>query len=38
MNYEVTIQSKAFQEIENAYRWFCDNSTPDIANNWYNEL
>lgn len=38
MNYIVTIQSQAFQEIENAYRWLCDNTTPDIANNWYNEL
>ena len=38
MKYEVTIQSEAFQEIESAYRWLCDNSTPDIANNWYNDL
>ena len=38
MKYEVTIQSEAFQEIESAYRWLCDNSMPDIANNWYNDL
>jgi len=38
MKYEVTVQAAAFQEIENAYRWLCDNSAPDVANNWYNDL
>lgn len=38
MKYDVTVQAEAFQEIENAYRWLCDNSRPDVANNWYNDL
>ncbi|MBE9259558.1 MULTISPECIES: type II toxin-antitoxin system RelE/ParE family toxin [Aphanizomenonaceae] len=38
MNYQVIIQPTAFQEIETAYRWMCDNLSPEVANNWYYEL
>lgn len=38
MNYQVTIQPEAFQEIEDAYRWLCDNLSPDLANKWFNDL
>ena len=38
MTYQVTVQPEAFQEIEQSYRWLCDNRTPDLANDWYNDL
>jgi plasmid stabilization system protein ParE len=38
MSYRVLIQPAAFQEIETAYRWMCDNLNPEIANNWYYDL
>ncbi|MFM5983395.1 MAG: type II toxin-antitoxin system RelE/ParE family toxin [Sphaerospermopsis kisseleviana] len=38
MNYDVIIQPTAFQEIETAYRWMCDNTSPELANNWYYQL
>jgi hypothetical protein len=38
MSYLVLIQPAAFQEIETAYRWMCDNLNPDVANNWYYDL
>ena len=38
MNYEVIIQPTAFLEIETAYRWMCDNTTPELANKWYYQL
>jgi plasmid stabilization system protein ParE len=38
MNYQVIIQPTAFQEIETAYRWMCDNLSPEVANSWYYEL
>jgi plasmid stabilization system protein ParE len=38
MNYQVTIQPDAFQEIEDTYRWLCDNLSPDLANKWFNDL
>jgi plasmid stabilization system protein ParE len=38
MNYQVSIQPEAFQEIEDAYRWLCDNLSPDLANRWFNDL
>jgi hypothetical protein len=37
MIYQVTVQPEAFQEIEQSYRWLCDNRTPDLANDWYND-
>jgi plasmid stabilization system protein ParE len=38
MSYQVIIQPTAFQEIETAYWWMCDNLSPEVANNWYYEL
>ncbi|MDJ0675398.1 MAG: type II toxin-antitoxin system RelE/ParE family toxin [Calothrix sp. MO_167.B42] len=38
MNYQVIIQSTAFQEIETSYRWMCDNLSAEVANSWYYEL
>jgi plasmid stabilization system protein ParE len=38
MSYRVLIQPTAFQEIEEAYRWMCNNLDPETANNWYYEL
>jgi len=38
MNYQLIIQPTAFLEIETAYRWMCDNLSPEVANNWYYEL
>ncbi len=38
MIYSVIIQPSAFEEIENAYSWICDNLSPEIANDWYYEL
>lgn len=38
MNYQVIIQPTAFQEIENSYRWMCDNLNPEVAHNWYYQL
>ena len=38
MSYRVLIQPTAFQEIETAYRWMCDNLNPETANNWYYDL
>ncbi len=38
MSYRVLIQPTAFQEIETAYRWMCDNINPETANNWYYDL
>ena len=38
MTYQVTVQPEAFQEIEQSYRWLCDNQTPDLGNDWYNDL
>jgi hypothetical protein len=34
MKYRVEIQPAAFQEIEDAYRWICDNLGTDLANRW----
>ncbi|MEE3715749.1 type II toxin-antitoxin system RelE/ParE family toxin [Tumidithrix elongata RA019] len=38
MSYQILIQPTAFQEIETAYRWMCDNLSAEVANNWYYEL
>jgi plasmid stabilization system protein ParE len=38
MSYQVIIEPTAFQEIETAYRWMCDNLSAEVANNWYYEL
>ncbi len=38
MIYQVLIQPTAFQDIENAYRWMCDNIDAQIANQWYYDL
>jgi plasmid stabilization system protein ParE len=38
MSYRVLIQPSAFQDIETAYRWMCNNISADIANQWYYEL
>lgn len=38
MIYRVEIQPTAFQEIETAYRWMCDNRSGDFAARWYYEL
>lgn len=38
MSYQVIIQPTAFAEIEASYRWMCNNSSAEAANNWYYEL
>jgi len=38
MNYSVLIQPTAFQDIENAYRWICDNIDANAANQWYYDF
>jgi hypothetical protein len=38
MSYQVIIEPTAFQEIETAYRWMCDNLSAEVANNWYYQL
>ncbi|BAZ79220.1 plasmid stabilization system protein [Sphaerospermopsis kisseleviana NIES-73] len=38
MNYQVIIQPTAFQEIENSYRWMCDNLSAEVPKNWYYQL
>lgn len=38
MSYQVLIQPTAFQDIENAYRWMCDNIDAETANQWYYDL
>jgi plasmid stabilization system protein ParE len=38
MSYQVSIEPTAFQEIETAYRWMCDNLSGEVANNWYYQL
>ncbi|MEH2455388.1 type II toxin-antitoxin system RelE/ParE family toxin [Nostoc sp.] len=38
MTYQVLIQPTAFQDIENTYRWMCDNFDAETANQWYYDL
>ncbi len=38
MSYQISIQPSAFQEIEDSYRWMCDNLNAETANQWYYKL
>jgi plasmid stabilization system protein ParE len=38
MTYQIFIQPTAFQEIEDSYRWMCDNINAKTADQWYYQL
>jgi plasmid stabilization system protein ParE len=38
MIYQVSIQPTAFHDIENAYRWLCNNIDAETANQWFYDL
>jgi plasmid stabilization system protein ParE len=38
MSYQIFIQPTAFLEIENSYRWMCDNLNAETADQWYYQL
>ncbi|MBW4601415.1 MAG: type II toxin-antitoxin system RelE/ParE family toxin [Calothrix sp. FI2-JRJ7] len=38
MSYQIIIQPTAFQEIEDSYRWMCDNLSAETADEWYYQL
>jgi plasmid stabilization system protein ParE len=38
MNYSVEILPQALDNVESAYRWIADNVSPEVAEQWYEEL